>query len=121
MSEKADLLKKTDKCIRCGTCIAFCPVARAGLPINSRYFASEGFRTPKREKQATKDSFDCTLCMACVNVCPREVPVPLVVEYLRSQTGEKELPDNVKTMVENIQKTGNIHGADKEDWLMWTF
>nr|MDO8082037.1 (Fe-S)-binding protein [Candidatus Freyarchaeota archaeon] len=121
MSEKTDLLKKTDKCIRCGTCIAFCPVARAGLPVNSRYFASEGFRTPRREKQTSKDSFNCTLCMACVNVCPRGVPVPLVVEYLRGQAGEKELPSNIKQMVENIRESGNIHGADKEDWLMWTY
>lgn len=121
MSEKADLLKKTDKCIRCGTCIAYCPIARAGLPVNSRYFASEGFRTQEREKQASKDSFNCTLCMACVNVCPREVPVPLVVEYLRGQAGDEELPDNIKQMVDNILESGNIHGADKEDWLMWTY
>ncbi|MGQ9721220.1 MAG: (Fe-S)-binding protein [Candidatus Jordarchaeum sp.] len=100
---------------------AHCPVARAGVPVNSRYFVSEGFRTQEREKQASKDSFNCSLCMACVKVCPREVPVPRVVEYLRSQAGEKELPSNIKQMVENIQKSGNIHGSDKEDWLMWTY
>lgn len=121
MGEKAELLKKTDKCIRCGTCIAFCPVARASSPVNSRYFASEGFRTPEREKHSAKNSFNCTLCMACVKVCPRGVPVPLVVEYLRSQLGEDELPTNVKQVVDNIQDSGNVHGAEREDWLMWTY
>ncbi len=100
---------------------AHCPVARAGVPINSRYFASEGFRDQEREKQTSKDSFNCSLCMACVAVCPREVPVPQVVEYLRGQVGAKELPSNIKQIVENILESGNIHGADKEDWLMWTY
>ncbi len=68
MSEKTDLLKKTDKCIRCGTCIAYCPVLRAGTSVNPRYLGSEGFRSSKREKQTSKDSFNCTLCMACVKV-----------------------------------------------------
>ncbi|MHA1578418.1 MAG: (Fe-S)-binding protein [Candidatus Freyarchaeota archaeon] len=121
MSEKTDLLKKTDKCLRCGTCIAVCPVVRAGAPVNSRYFASEGFRAPEREKYSSKDSFECTLCMACVKVCPREVPIPLVVEYLRGQVEDQELPGNIKQVVENILVTGNVHGADRDDWWMWTY
>ncbi|MBS7287166.1 MAG: (Fe-S)-binding protein, partial [Candidatus Freyarchaeota archaeon] len=58
----------------------------------------------------------CTLCLACVNVCPVNLPTPEVVKYLRERV---KRPESIEQLVENVKLSGNIFGMGNDERYIW--
>ncbi|MDP6418769.1 MAG: lactate utilization protein B [Candidatus Krumholzibacteria bacterium] len=96
---RSTLLGRSDSevlaCIRCASCLNICPVYRqvGGHSYGSVYPGPVGillapFLDKGRERHETGNSLSdaCSLCGACAEVCPVEIPLP---ELIRQARGEK--------------------------------
>jgi L-lactate dehydrogenase complex protein LldF len=83
-------LLDTLRCIRCGTCINYCPVyvQLGGHAYGTVYPGPIGIALePQRiglDKAGTLTSA-CTLCGACGEVCPVKIPLPKLINRLRAE------------------------------------
>ncbi|MBF0109108.1 MAG: electron transport complex subunit RsxC [Magnetococcales bacterium] len=66
--------KKEHACIRCGNCVAACPMNL--VPCTMAWFA----KTDQIELLPDVDLFDCIECGSCAYVCPANIPL---VHYFR--------------------------------------
>ncbi len=69
LSEKETKREKTSPCIRCGQCLAVCPVFLQPLFI-SAYALKDDF-----EMAAAYNAVDCVECGACSYICPAKRPL----------------------------------------------
>ncbi|MGC8935915.1 MAG: LUD domain-containing protein [Candidatus Methanomethylicaceae archaeon] len=109
------VLKEALYCIRCGGCMYECPVYRVlGGSFGHNYFGGIGiiwsaFTAGEDKVAAAIDA--CTKCGRCKEVCPLEIDVPRMIEYLKARLVKKGyLADKHKTIRDNILKTGNPFG-----------
>ncbi|MCG6966834.1 MAG: iron-sulfur cluster-binding protein [Chromatiaceae bacterium] len=85
----AELLD-TLRCIRCGTCINYCPVyvQLGGHAYGTVYPGPIGIALePQRlglDQVGTLTSA-CTMCGACAEVCPVKIPLPTLINRLRAE------------------------------------
>ena len=83
-------LLDTLRCIRCGTCINYCPVyvQLGGHAYGTVYPGPIGIALePQRiglDKVGTLTSA-CTMCGACAEVCPVKIPLPKLINRLRAE------------------------------------
>jgi len=83
-------LLDTLRCIRCGTCINYCPVyvQLGGHAYGTVYPGPIGIALePQRlgiDQVGTLTSA-CTLCGACGEVCPVKIPLPKLINRLRAE------------------------------------
>ncbi|PHS56510.1 MAG: glycerol-3-phosphate dehydrogenase [Sulfurimonas sp.] len=85
----------TDECIKCGKCIPVCTIHN----VNTDEVTSpRGFldllgayqRGDLELDNTAKDIFEsCFLCTNCVDVCPKSLPVDMVIEQVRNDIGKK--------------------------------
>ncbi len=83
-------LLDTLRCIRCGTCINYCPVyvQLGGHAYGTVYPGPIGIALePQRLgiDQVGSLTSACTLCGACGQVCPVEIPLPKLINRLRAE------------------------------------
>jgi len=83
-------LLDTLRCIRCGTCINYCPVyvQLGGHAYGTVYPGPIGIALePQRLgiDQAGTLTSACTLCGACGEVCPVKIPLPKLINRLRAE------------------------------------
>lgn len=81
-----DLLKQTDRCVKCGLCLPHCPTYRKtqdeGESPRGRVALIEGLAngqlalSPRLEAHLSS----CLGCRACENVCPSEVPYGEIID-----------------------------------------
>lgn len=109
------VLKEALYCLRCGGCMYECPVYRVlGGSFGHNYFGGIGiiwsaFTAGEEKVAAAIDA--CTKCGRCKEVCPLEIDVPKMIEYLKARLVKKGyLADKHKTIRDNILKTGNPFG-----------
>lgn len=69
LSEKETMKDKTSPCIRCGQCLAVCPVFLQPLFI-SAYSLKDNFEMAEQYK-----AVDCVECGACSYICPAKRPL----------------------------------------------
>ena len=85
-----DQLLDTLRCIRCGTCINYCPVyvQLGGHAYGTVYPGPIGIALePQRlgiDQVGTLTSA-CTMCGACAEVCPVKIPLPTLINRLRAE------------------------------------
>ena len=88
-------LLDTLRCIRCGSCINYCPVyvQLGGHAYGTVYPGPIGIALePQRiglHKVGTLTSA-CTLCGACGEVCPVKIPLPRLINRLRAEAVSEE-------------------------------
>ncbi|MBY0457312.1 MAG: LUD domain-containing protein, partial [Gemmataceae bacterium] len=87
-------LREILKCIRCGACLNVCPVYRqaSGHTYRHTYSGPLGaVLAPALDGTGTYGSlaFASTLCGACQEVCPVDIPIPELLLKLRAQVGAK--------------------------------
>ena len=84
-----------DDCVKCGKCIPVCTIHNVNADeVTSPRGFIDLLGAYKRGKldldQNTKDIFEsCFLCTNCVDVCPKDLPVDMIIEQVRSDIAQK--------------------------------
>jgi len=92
MTEK-DYLEELSKCVRCGSCKAYCPTYDEGLTesmgARGRLTLLRGLLTRQLEPSPVLEDriFSCTLCGACENLCPPHVAITEAIYHGRRLLG----------------------------------
>jgi len=116
----AELLE-TLRCIRCGACINHCPVyvQVGGHAYGTVYPGPIGIvLEPQRLGLDTMGTLTsaCTMCGACAEVCPVGIPLPKLINRLRSEAVEGK--HFGKDSVAGLKGQGSLRKT-KEN-LLWT-
>ncbi len=112
-------LLDTLRCIRCGTCINYCPVyvQLGGHAYGTVYPGPIGIALePQRiglDKVGALTSA-CTLCGACGEVCPVEIPLPRLINRLRAESVNAQRSTTPLSGRGSLRKPGEA-GA----WRLW--
>ncbi len=111
------------KCIRCGACLAACPVYRCvgGRPYGWVYPGPIGsVLTPLLAGlgEAVPLPDACTLCGACANACPVKVPLPDLLLELRADVREQGLKTpgeiaKVKAYASIMKRAGVLEALER--------
>ncbi|MCP3675433.1 MAG: iron-sulfur cluster-binding protein [Gammaproteobacteria bacterium] len=110
-------LRQTLQCIRCGACMNHCPVYTriGGHAYGTVYPGPIGKIVSPHMLglEATKDlPTASTLCGACAEVCPVEIPIPKLLIRLRKESVETKHSGN------KVMK-GEGSGRKKSEALIW--
>lgn len=114
-------------CIRCGLCLATCPVYRATLRetdsprgrVALLRAVGEGRLQPGQEM--ADRYYQCLLCASCANICPSGVPLEEILQVARDDMSHQKLQPEVLTRLAGIiGEHHNISGDDNANRLLWT-
>ena len=105
-------------CYQCAACTTVCPVHLVG---------DYGPRRIIRRVQTGEDLFNspdlwqCTTCMNCLRVCPKEVDMMKIMPAVRQQVVlNGTVPAELQTVFENTVKYGNPLGESPKKRAAWT-
>ncbi len=113
-------------CIRCGLCLATCPVYRTTLcetdsprgKIALLRALAEGQLDPGQEFASRY--YGCLLCAACANICPSGVPLEDILQTARDDLQHHKLtPEALERLGQTIAQHHNISGEDNAGRLIW--
>ncbi|MGC9334246.1 MAG: (Fe-S)-binding protein [Anaerolineae bacterium] len=113
-------------CIRCGLCLAACPVYRTTLretdgprgKIALLNALAEGRIQAGQEFSARY--YNCLHCAACANICPSGVPLEKIIQAAREDMYHHKLtPENLERLGQIIADNHNISGEDNANRLVW--
>lgn len=93
-------LRATLRCIRCGACMNHCPVYTrvGGHAYEAVYPGPIGkILTPQMEGVGVRHDLihGSSLCGACAEVCPVEIPIPEILVRLRREATHEDVGSNV--------------------------
>jgi Fe-S oxidoreductase len=105
-------------CYQCAQCVPVCPVNAVGDYGPRRIF---------RRVQTGQDLFDspdlwqCTTCMNCLRVCPKEVDMIKIMPAVRQEAVLKgSVPDELQKVFESTLAYGNPLGESPKKRAAWT-
>ncbi len=105
-------------CYQCAQCIGVCPVDHVG---------DYGPRKIFRKLQIGMDIFnspdlwECTTCMNCLRVCPKEVDMMKIMPAAREVAVlEGNIPSELQEMFQNVAEYGNPMGESARKRVKWT-
>ena len=125
--EMGHISSEFDQCIKCGLCLANCPVnhelflekytPRGKIQLARAYGRGEAAIT-----NHYRDIFArCLLCGACSVTCPSGVDLTTVFTHMRNEiTHKKGIFPSMKPAVDSLMRHHNISSEDNEergDWL----
>ncbi len=99
-----------DQCIKCGLCREACPVFRATL---NEIHSPRGKAIAKEKNLLSKDTFFCTICKKCQEICPVNFDLKVIDDRIKLVQSGEETKAN-KEMISNIRKFGNPFGKIKK-------
>ncbi|MFX1543847.1 MAG: (Fe-S)-binding protein [Promethearchaeota archaeon] len=118
-----------DKCVRCGSCVKFCPLFDA---VGEEQYSPRGKiyllqimdqieDDPELAKEFRQLLFQCTLCGRCSEVCSSDVDLLKVWHEQRAKAIETapeefEYLDALRDALANV---ANIYGLDPEDRVVY--
>ncbi len=111
-------LRATLRCIRCGACMNHCPVYTrvGGHAYEAVYPGPIGkILTPQIEGVGVRHDLlhGSSLCGACAEVCPVEIPIPDILVRLRREATHEDPSSNVVG-----KGTGRTASEDRA-WRIW--
>ena len=114
--------RQADKCRFCWMCRHLCPVQLVtGKEINTP--RAKGLLISMNERGAEFDAdmaeamYECLLCDACTDNCATGYNPPLFIREARTEAAVLGLlPEGVEAVLNNIEKSGNIYGAEKPSY-----
>jgi heterodisulfide reductase subunit D len=119
--------RQNPACIRCGLCLAACPVYRTTLR------ETDGPRGKIALLNAVADGrlevgqefseryYGCLLCGACATICPSGVPLEEIIQAARDDMSLHKLePERLVQLGQIIAEHHNISGEDNAHRLLWT-
>lgn len=111
-----------DSCRFCWMCHHVCPIGNAtGLKRNTARARALGLSLVMRDaieysEDIINNVYECSLCGGCMTDCVTGWdPVMYTKEARLGAALDGKLPQYVMTMLQNIQTTGNIYGADANE------
>jgi heterodisulfide reductase subunit D len=113
-------------CIRCGLCLATCPIYRVTLretdsprgKVALVRALAEGKLEPGPEFAACY--YGCLLCASCANICPSGVPLEGILQAARDDMSRHKLePDALLRLGQMIAEHHNISGENNVGRLIW--
>lgn len=108
-------------CYQCGQCTPVCPVDNVG-----EYGPRKMFRNLQLGEDLfnSKDLWQCTTCMNCLRVCPKEVDMIKIMPAIREEAVmEGNVPEELQEAFENTFEYGNPLGESQRkraDWVQET-
>ncbi len=119
-----------DACTNCGRCQEVCPAYASGRDLSPRVVVQDLARDMNAHgtgdvfsKGVIRESelWSCTMCNACVSVCPVFIDqVGYIEEFRRTLVSENKLDGKKKIFLESVGRYGNPFGlppADRQTWL----
>lgn len=113
-------LHHAEKCRFCFMCRHLCPVQlQTGKEINTPrakglVLSMINKKTEQFDAGVAQAMYECLLCDACVNDCATGYQPPVYIREARTEAVVNgTAPAAVMTLIENIEKTGNIYGMEK--------
>jgi heterodisulfide reductase subunit D len=113
-------------CIRCGLCLATCPVYRVTLRETDAPRGKIALLRALAEGQLDAGTelasryYDCLLCGACTNICPSGVPLEEILQTARDDMQHHKLaPEVLDQLGKTIAEHHNISGEDNANRLIW--
>ena len=112
-------LNHAEKCRFCFMCRHLCPIQlQTGREINTPRakglvlsMVSKGTET--YDKDMAQTMYECLLCDACVNDCATGYQPPIYIREARTEAVVNDVaPAEVMKLIENIEASGNIYGAE---------
>lgn len=95
-------------CIQCGVCSSSCSM-RFNMNVRkaiANFLSNRYFWSP--------ELWNCTNCLICQERCPRGIRIVDAINEVRKEVVEKgDIPKDLKSFLENIQKFSNPFGAVK--------
>ncbi len=109
---------KVQRCYQCGKCSAGCPVADEMDYPPSLVLRMLQTRTPEMEEKVLR-SYSIWLCLSCemcIQRCPMEVDVPIMMDYLRGESKRlnmvnpkaKDIVSFHHAFLDSIKSTGKL-------------
>ncbi|WP_321492566.1 (Fe-S)-binding protein [uncultured Desulfobacter sp.] len=86
----------TQECVKCGACMATCPVFKAenqeGAVARGKIALAQAMMDGElfAEDKLVHDLSQCLLCGSCTHLCPNQVPTADIVAAARRQVAEKK-------------------------------
>ncbi len=115
-----------DQCIKCGLCLANCPVnhelfLEKYTPRGKIQLARRYGRGDVAISDHYRDIFNqCLLCGACTMTCPSGVDLTRVFTHMRKEiTQKKGISPSMKPAVDSLMIHGNISREDNEERGDW--
>lgn len=96
MKSLKEILEKAERCVKCGNCLAQCPVYAETLeePLSSRgklaLIESLGEENPALTKRFSQILSQCLLCGTCTENCPNGVSADEIIRAARSFLVQKK-------------------------------
>ena len=137
-----------DACTKCGRCHVACPAQASGAPLSPRdlvldlrEYADAQLSRPMLEQPhfsvahpsqqpdaplaggviKAETLWACTMCRACVTVCPVGIEhVPMIVEMRRRLVEEAAVDDSLRDALESLGKRGNSFNQSDKLRGKWT-
>ncbi len=105
-------------CYQCAQCIGVCPVDNVG-----DYGPRKIFRKLQTGLNIldSSDLWQCTTCMNCLRVCPKEVDMIKIMPAAREKAilDGKEVPAELQEMFQNTAEYGNPMGESARKRTKW--
>ncbi|MEA3339272.1 MAG: (Fe-S)-binding protein [Chloroflexota bacterium] len=115
------------QCIRCGKCLAVCPVYRETrietLSPRGRValYRAVGEKELSTSEVYANKFYTCLMCEACREACPSGVQLDVILTQVRADVARSGLlPDSLQRLDDTIIAAGNISGEANEQRLGWT-
>jgi len=105
-------------CYQCAKCVGVCPVDNVG-----DYGPRKLFRKLQlgMDLLASPDLWQCTTCMNCLRVCPKEVDMIQIMPAVRAQAvADGKVPAELQQMFQNTAEYGNPMGESPRKRTRWT-
>ena len=105
-------------CYQCAQCIGVCPVDNVG-----DYGPRKIFRKLQlgQDLLAGADLWQCTTCMNCLRVCPKEVDMIKIMPAARAAAVMAgQVPAELQEMFQNVAEYGNPMGESPRRRTRWT-
>jgi len=119
-----------DACTNCGRCEEVCPAFAGGRDLSPRVVIQDLGRDIRSGEEGDvftrgvireSELWSCTMCNACVSVCPVFIDqVGYIEEFRRTLVSENKVDSRKMIFLESIARYGNPFGlppADRQSWL----